>query len=290
MKKILLTPLKVLYPLIFIILFLGYKGFVYPEIKTSIMDILSNNSLGPGIDSVFMSLEIILMIFIYIKLPSSLKNGYGIRKINLKEVLLIFLISTLIYIVTQRVMGHMYTLKYGSGVFKTMGETIGEKVDIRKIYLYSNGDNFINTIILSSTLEELVFRYFLNFPFKSKVGKLYALFMSSLLFAFSHGPGRPIFWTTLIDGFVSCLIFYRSKNILSSIIYHISSNVIVTLFLLTSVKFPIIELFINGNELIAMVFELPILISLILGGIGVFAGIIFFKNYKQYKHPGLWLA
>lgn len=281
MKKILLESLKILYPLIFIVLFLGYKGFIYQDIKAYIIRSFSDNSLGPNIDTIFMSLEIVLMLLIYMRLPSSIKNGYGIRKINLKEVLLLFLISFLVYIVAQRVLGYMYTLKYGSGVFRTMGDTIGEKVDIRKIYSYTNGDNFINTILLSSILEELVYRYFINLPFTSKVGKLYALIISSILFAFSHGPGRPIFWATLIDGLVSCLIFFYSKNILYSIIYHIFSNVIVTLFLLISVKFPIIELFIKGNELMAMVFELPISISITLVGIGAFAVILFFKTYTK---------
>ena len=141
MKKILLVPLKILYPFIFIVLFLGYKGFIYQDIKAYIIRAFSDNSLGPVIDTIFMSFEIVLMLLIYIKLPSSIKNGYGIRKINLKEVLLIFLVSFLVYIVAQRVLGYMYTFKYGRGVFKTMGDTIGEKVDIKKIYSYTNGDN-----------------------------------------------------------------------------------------------------------------------------------------------------
>lgn len=112
MKKILLVPLKILYPFIFIVLFLGYKGFIYQDIKSYITRAFSNNSLGPNIDTIFMSLEIVLILLIYMKLPSSIKNGYGIRKINLKEVLLIFLVSFLVYIVAQRVLGYMYTLKY----------------------------------------------------------------------------------------------------------------------------------------------------------------------------------
>ena len=288
MKKIFFIPIKILYALIFFVIFLGYKGFIYQDIKSYIMRLLSNNSIGSNIDTFFMIIEIMIMLLIYKKLPSSIKNGYGIRKINIKEVLLIFLFTLAVYILVERFKSWQYTLKYNElGSYTTLGDMIGEKIDISKIYKYSNGDNFISTIVISPIYEELFYRYYLNIFFESKVGKLYGIVWSSFLFAFIHGLGSPLFWSCLVDGVISCILFYYSKNILISICLHISKNILSTIIILVSVKFPIIKMFFDKNVLKVTTIEFPILVTIVLVGVGALAGLLFFKTYTK-KELLIW--
>lgn len=289
MKKLLLAPLKVLYPLLIFALYLGYKGFIYQDIKSYIMRLLSNKAIGSDIDTFFMVIEIMFMLLIYKKLSSSVKNGYGIRKINIKEVLLIFLFTMSVYILAERLKSWQYAKKYNEmRNLTTLGYMLGEKIDISKIYKYSNGDNFISTIVISPIYEELFYRYYLNIVYHSKIGKLYGIICSSFLFAFIHGLASPLFWSCLVDGVISCILFYYSKNILTSICLHISKNILSTIIILVSVKYPIIKMFFEKNVLKVTTIEFPILITIVLVGIGIFAGIRFFKDYKQSNHKLLF--
>lgn len=97
----------------------------------------------------------------------------------------------------------------------------------------------LSIIIIAPITEELFFRGYLQRELTKKYKPYLAIFLASLLFAFIHLQIQSsIFNSSYIDwhhayiaffgGFISGVLFYKSKSITPSILYHIFWNLTVT--------------------------------------------------------------
>ena len=87
--------------------------------------------------------------------------------------------------------------------------------------------NLISVLIVAPLTEELLFRkYMFTGVLKNNSFVVSAIF-SSVLFALLHLPNYTNLIPTFILGFISCIIYFRTKNILYSILIHFFYNLII---------------------------------------------------------------
>lgn len=84
----------------------------------------------------------------------------------------------------------------------------------------------ITSLAIAPFFEEVVFRRFLFQGLINSVGITGAILLSSSLFALIHFENPINIITTFILGFLSALIYYKTKNIYWSIYFHVVANVI----------------------------------------------------------------
>lgn len=85
---------------------------------------------------------------------------------------------------------------------------------------------FLSSCVFSPVFEELIFRHILLKPFR-KYGDLFAIVISSLFFAITHGNFYQ-FAYVIIGGFFYAMLTVRSGSLLPAIVVHIINNTIVT--------------------------------------------------------------
>lgn len=87
--------------------------------------------------------------------------------------------------------------------------------------------NIITYLIVAPITEELFFRkYIFTSILKNNSFTVSAVF-SSVLFSLLHLPDYTNLIPTFILGFISCIIYFRTKNILYSILIHFFYNLII---------------------------------------------------------------
>jgi len=95
--------------------------------------------------------------------------------------------------------------------------------------------NVIASILIVPIMEELFFRNYLLRRLLEKYGPIVAIIISSFLFAFIHIPFGALFsemydlsfhhaYITLFGGAISGILYYKSKSINPSIIFHMFWN------------------------------------------------------------------
>jgi membrane protease YdiL (CAAX protease family) len=103
---------------------------------------------------------------------------------------------------------------------------------------------FISLVIVPPLVEEILVRGFLYSGLKSRLPKLWAALVASLIFAAAHlqfGSGAPLVWSAAMDTFILSLvlIYLREKTdgLWASIFLHMTKNglAFVVLFVLKSV-------------------------------------------------------
>lgn len=86
------------------------------------------------------------------------------------------------------------------------------------------------SILLVPICEEFVFRGIMLSIYHSKMGILYAIIISSILFGFSHGVTIEFKVYATIIAFILSICFIIAQNISYPIILHISYNLIIAIF------------------------------------------------------------
>jgi membrane protease YdiL (CAAX protease family) len=100
--------------------------------------------------------------------------------------------------------------------------------------------NHITIILLIPIGEELFFRDYIQKNVQLKTSPIVAILTASILFAFIHAPYSNLFSSNYIDdwhlfyltffgGLLSGILYYRSKSIGPSIIFHIFWNLMATI-------------------------------------------------------------
>ncbi len=98
--------------------------------------------------------------------------------------------------------------------------------------------NLISSILLIPIGEELFFREYLQNNLQKKTNKFVAILLASLLFASIHSPylnlilesfnqNWHLFYLTIFGGIISGTLYYKSKSIGPSIIFHMFWNLMV---------------------------------------------------------------
>ena len=100
--------------------------------------------------------------------------------------------------------------------------------------------NWISAILLIPIGEELFFREYIQNNLQKKTNKIVAILTASVLFALIHSPYMNLilelskqdwhsFYLTLFGGIFSGIIYYKSKSIGPSILFHIFWNLTATI-------------------------------------------------------------
>ncbi len=100
--------------------------------------------------------------------------------------------------------------------------------------------NFISAILLIPIGEELFFREYIQNNLQKKTSEFVAILLASLLFASIHSPYSNLilesskqdwhlFYLTIFGGIISGTLYFKSKSIGPSIIFHMFWNLTVTI-------------------------------------------------------------
>lgn len=107
---------------------------------------------------------------------------------------------------------------------------------ILKINIYKNIDYSIypfvalNIVFIGPILEELIFRGIVFEKLKKKFSTKSSKWISTILFSVSHGNIFSIV-NAFIEGYILVSLYEKYKNIYISILYHITINLIGTIFI-----------------------------------------------------------
>lgn len=100
--------------------------------------------------------------------------------------------------------------------------------------------NILTTILFGPIAEELFFRNYIQENLQEKLKPWIAIFVTAILFALIHAPIENLFgieyyndwhhsYITFFGGCISGIIYYKSKAIGPSILFHISWNIMATI-------------------------------------------------------------
>ncbi len=100
--------------------------------------------------------------------------------------------------------------------------------------------NLITTILLIPIGEELIFREYIQNNLQKNINEIIAVVLASILFASIHTPymnlifessnrGWHLFYLTIFGGLISGILYYKSKSIGPSIIFHVFWNTMVVI-------------------------------------------------------------
>lgn len=82
----------------------------------------------------------------------------------------------------------------------------------------------LTAILIGPVCEEIFFRGFIYLFFR-RFGVVWAIIITTLLFALMHVSGKmPLPWVQMVGGFVFCLAYERSKSLIAPIVIHVSGN------------------------------------------------------------------
>ncbi len=157
----------------------------------------------------------VLVFFVHILHKQKIINIYGIRN-DLKYIFILVMIMIAMSVLSSFVFA--YSTNYNKDAYNY--DVI---IGVLNSIVY-----FINISVFHPLLEEYVFRYLIVFKlFKfSKLG----IFISSLAFAYVHAnPGYIFFVDKFISGLLFSFVYYKTKNLLPSIIGHSFFNGIIAL-------------------------------------------------------------
>lgn len=100
--------------------------------------------------------------------------------------------------------------------------------------------NYTSIILILPIAEELLFRRYIQDSLQQRMNSVLAILLASMLFALIHSPILELllgdssgswyqFYVTIFIGLFSGFLYYKSKSIGPSIIFHIAWNLIATI-------------------------------------------------------------
>ena len=167
-----------------------------------------------------------VLIFIYFIRNQSFKNL--IKKTHRKWYLFAFLLG-ISFVFIQTPLKWIYNLLFGTEYYIT--------------YKFDGFPKFKNLNIISIILtvpigEELFFREYIQKNLQKKLNSIIAILLASLLFASIHSPylnlilessnqDWHLFYLTFFGGIISGFLYFKSKSIGPSIVFHVFWNTMV---------------------------------------------------------------
>lgn len=282
MKIIFAILYKLFSPLILWMALLFFMTVLHPTILDKAVKILNLPNEQSGIEAAIIFMELIPLFLIAKALPDTWKDGEGIQAISLKEVGLLILVAIGLVIFSEMIRGLVQERLYTkmSHPF-TLPDLVGEEVTLQNMMQFSNGRTFLITVLLDPILEEMVFRYFMNLPYRSRGWRIFGFFVSTFFFAITHGYEASRVVATLISGAGFYFFYKATKNLSMSIALHMAFNLMATVFLALSIKFPLFNAYKKGGKIAYSSLTAPVAIQIIFILLGLVAGYHFLKWYGK---------
>ncbi len=213
-KAFLLTALLVALDLI---IYFGLHKFIEPQVKNHISyEYVTHYFLIQHLVSLILSYITIFFLFF----RNNLMWNKGIDKIKtlrLRTIFFIIIVTIGLELFDRPFFDFSKIMDY---LMDVEPEAIKHS-DRSSTILMLNG---ISIIIIAPIFEELFFRKFLFTELQKKYSLNLSVLISSICFALVHLPNYRNLIPIFILGILSCIIYYRTKNIFYSIILHFFSN------------------------------------------------------------------
>ncbi|WP_298266125.1 CPBP family intramembrane glutamic endopeptidase [uncultured Lutibacter sp.] len=202
---------------------LGFYEFIEPQVKNHI----SNENLIHyfGITSrVPLILSYTTIFLLFFRTNFEWNNGIdNLKKLNLRIIFYILILTVGLEFFDRPFFDFSNIIDYLNGIELEPFE-YSESSNISLIY------RGITALILAPIFEELLFRKLIFTRLLKKYSLNISIITSSICFALIHLPGYRNLLPTFIFGIISCLIYYKTKNIYYSIILHFLTNLSWMLF------------------------------------------------------------
>lgn len=151
-------------------------------------------------------------------------------------------------------------------------------------YIMNTAFKFLPACVFAPIIEELFFRGMI-FKSQEKLGELFALVSSSLLFGLWHMDYSHLIYTPIVGGF-ACFLYIKTRSLYPSIIFHFSVNFITVLREHIGSMINVYTLKTGNAERFTEVIIPTILlfiITLIVIVICIAGVILFIKKFKKHK-------
>lgn len=171
---------------------------------------------------------IAVLIFIYLIKNRTLKNL--IKKADIKWYLFAFILGVS-FVFIQSPLKWIYNFLFDTEYY------IAYKFDGFPKF---KNINIISSILLIPISEELFFREYIQNRLQKKLSTFLSVIIASILFASIHSPYLNLiledfnqdwhsFYLTIFGGIISGILYYKSKSIGPSMIFHIFWNLVATI-------------------------------------------------------------
>ncbi|MEP0265871.1 type II CAAX endopeptidase family protein [Dokdonia sp.] len=172
----------------------------------------------------------LLIVLLYLYFIRRYKFKRLIRKTHYKWYLFAFIIGNS-FVFVQTPLKWVYNSLFNTAYYITYNfDGLSNLLNI----------NYIAIILLIPIGEELFFRDYIQKNLQSKTFPIVAILTASILFAFIHAPYLDffspeylqdwhLFYLTFFGGLLSGILYYKSKSLGPSIIFHIFWNLMATI-------------------------------------------------------------
>lgn len=204
--------------------------------ESQIVDWVSNDAIGQFITICTVDA---ISVFLLLKFLKKRKNNVAILGLvkQVKWSDLFYAIGTyILYFVV-----FLFVIQIATSLFPAIDVEQKQQIGFDTVSQWKLPLVFISLVILPAVVEELLIRGFLYGGLREKIPKIFAVFLTSFIFAVAHlqfGSGEKLLWVAAIDTFVLSifLIMLREKTgrLWSSIMLHGIKNSVafVSLFIL----------------------------------------------------------
>ena len=172
----------------------------------------------------------LIIVVIFILLINQKQSRDNWKRAKIKWYLIAAIIGSL-FVVFQSPLKWVYNLIFGTEYFIEYDfDGLIELTDI----------NILSTIFFIPIAEELFFRKYIQENLHRRLKSWIAIIVASVLFALIHAPYLSLIWSeynhdwhlfylTFFGGLISGTIYYKSKSIGPSIIFHVFWNLMVVI-------------------------------------------------------------
>lgn len=214
------------------------------------------NELGYSIANGWISL-ILILYFCY-----KLKDYAGGLREDISNLFSIFSFKNILLIVVLNIFfsyGMLYLTDIIFRMFPNLNLLLGASISSMSIFgSLPIAGAFISTVILSSISEELIFRGIFLSKLRLIVPTVFAVIISSLLFASLHAVGSII--SAFVFGICMAILYLESDNILVPILAHFLNNFFAEIIRLADVN----KLLFTNSSVMAIVSVLALISAIVL--------------------------
>ena len=182
------------------------------------------NDLYAGVlQGITIAITLVIGIYLIALRPKKLSWAeIGVRRFARKDWKIIFLYT--IIVMLGAIIITMVTSLIGNTWENSKTEAIQQNVNFLTVFIA-----FISATIISPIYEEMFYRGFLYRWFRTRVGMVGALFLSSIIFTIAHIPTYNAMPVNFFSGIVFAFAYEKTNSIWPSVLIHGISNGIMVL-------------------------------------------------------------
>lgn len=203
-----------------------------------ISDLVTNNTFGQFLVVLFIEVITVGLLIAFLRRRKTKPKAIGlVGRPQLSD----FFRAVLGYVVYFAI--YLVVIQVAKGIFPSLDLEQKQDIGFEQVARIQLPLVFISLVVLPPIVEELLMRGFLYTGLKQRLPRLWAIFLTSFLFAIAHlqaDNAAPLLWVAAIDTFVLSivLIYLRDKTgkLWSSMMLHALKNFIAFVVLFVVAK------------------------------------------------------